>query len=277
MTLEFFRDMIQEQLNGDKNSIAFKLKFKIHADIGDFQANFKEQDQDTINAVLIETTGDYTPVKEVSTKSTTLRLDLAVAQRHVDELKIILESWSKKQLGLAYKYIDDNGETTYIITPGAPVTGTAFNTCDIGSTLPISLTMEVQQTVLGLITNEMAWEISVGDIKNAAIEVLNFEIGSARTQQTANYINESATASSNQMVTKSITLRIAAAKTDICKKLFDDILTDNKDEIYNIKESDGWSNGIDDDFIMANGQLIGDTTKIVALQCTFLKSDEQME
>lgn len=272
MTLEFFRDMIEQQLNGDKNSIAFKLKFKIHADIGDFQANFKEQDQDTINAVLIETTGDYTPVKEVSTKSTTLRLDLAVAQRHVNELKIILESWSQKQLGLIYKYIDDDGETTYIITPGAPVTGTAFNTCDIGSTLPISLTMEVQQTTLGLIGNETKWQINQKDVN-----VLRFGVSSARTQQTASKTDEDETKSTNQMSTLSIQLVVPVAKTDICKSLYNDIIGGNKDEVYTIVMTDGWSNGINDGFILSGGDISAEATKIQAMTLNFLKSNEDLE
>ena len=272
MTLEFFRDMIQEQLNGDKNTIAFKLKFKIHADIGDFQANFKEQDKDTINAVLIESTGDYTPVKEVSSKFNTLRLDLAVAQAHVDELKIILESWSKKQLGLIYKYLDDEEETTYIITPGAPATGTAFNTCDLGSTLPISLTIEIQQTTLGLIGNEATWQINTKDVN-----VLRFNITSARTQQTASKTDEDETKSTNQMSTLSVQLVVPVAKTDICKSLYNDILTGNKDEVYTIAMTDNWSSGISDGFVLANGDIVAESTKIQAMTLTFLKSNEDLE
>lgn len=272
MTLEFFRDMIEQQLNGDKNSIAFKLKFKIHADIGDFQANFQKQDKDTINAVLIESTGDYTPVKEVSSKFNNLRLDLAVAQSHVKEVKIILDSWSKKQLGLIYKYLDDEEETTYILTPGAPTTGTAFNTCDIGSTLPLSLAIEIQQTVLGLIGNESKWKIN-----NKEVNTLRFNIVSARTQETASETDEEETRSANQMSTLTIQLVVPVAKTDICKDLYNDIIQSNKDEIYSIEMEDDWSNGISGDFILSNGSIEAEATKIQAMTLNFLKSYEELE
>ena len=272
MTLEFIRDMIQEQLNGDKNSIAFNLKFKIHADIGDFQENFKEQEKDIINAVLVESTGDYTPVKEVSSKFNTLTLNLAVAQSHVDELKVILESWSKKQLGIIYKYLDDEEETTYILTPGAPVTGTAFNTCDIGSTVPISLSIEVQQTTLGLIGNETKWQINSKDVN-----VLRFNIVSTRVQQTAELTNQDETKSANQMATLTIQLVVPVAKTDICKSLYNDIIANNKDEIYSITMTDDWSNGISGSFILSSGDITAEATKIQSMTLNFLKSYEELE
>ena len=264
--------MIEEQLNGDKNSIAFKLKFKIHADMGEFQKNFKDQDKDTINAVLIESSGDYTPVKEVSSKFNTLRLDIAVAEAHVKELKIILESWTKKQLGLIYKYIDDNEETTYILTPGAPTTGTAFNTCDIGSTLPISVAIELQQTLLGLLGNESSWKIN-----NYEVNVLRFTIGSTRTQQTASLTDEDETKSTNQMSTLSIQLVVPVAKTDICKAFYNDIINGNKDEVYTIEMEDGWSDGIDGSFILSGGDIQAESTKIQSMTLNFLKSNEALE
>lgn len=272
MTLEFIREMIQEQLNGDKNSLAFKLKFKIHADLGEFQENFKKQEEDTINAVLLESTGDYTPVKEVSSKFNNLRLDIAVAQEHVEEVKIILESWTKKQLGVIYKFLDDAEETTYVVTPGAPTTGTAFNTCDIGSMLPLSVAIEIQQTILGLIANEATWKINTYDIN-----VLRFTCVSARTQQTGTPTNENETKSTNQMSTATLELVVPVAKNTVCKDLYNDILNGAKDNVYTIVMADGWSDGINDDFILANGVITGESTKIQSMTLTFLKSNEDLE
>lgn len=274
ITLKQYAKIIENQLNENAHAKAFKFQFKVWADVGDYQNAFNNQvDYSLINCVLRETSGNYTPVKVAKTKFAPMVFEAAIGQEQEANLRVVLEDWAANQLGVIYSAYD----ITYMVTPGAIVPGTAVNTCDLGSTIPLSMTIELQSTEMGLIANEMVWTISVGDIVKAEVEVLNFEIGSARTQQTADYINESKTASSNQMATKSIMLRIPIAKTEICKKLFNDILADNKDEVYTIEETDGWSSGINDKFIMASGQLLGDTTKIVALQCTFLKSDAQME
>lgn len=274
ITLKQYAKIIENQLNENAHAKAFKFQFKVWADVGDYQNAFNNQvDYSLINCVLRETSGNYTPVKVAKTKFAPMVFEAAIGQEQEANLRVVLEDWAANQLGVIYSAYD----ITYMVTPGAIVPGTAVNTCELGSTIPLSMTIELQSTELGLIANEMVWTISVGDIVKAEVEVLNFEIGSARTQQTADYINKDKTSSSNQMATKSIMLRIPIAKTEICKKLFNDILADNKDEVYTIEETDGWSSGINDKFIIASGQLIGDTTKIVALQCTFLKSDEQME
>lgn len=274
ITIEQYAQIIENQLNANIHAKSFNFEFKVFADVGEYQQAFENQkDYSLINCVLRETTGNYTPLKTAKTKYTSLVFEVAVKQDAVPDMKLVLKDWSQAQLGVIY----EAEGYTYIVTPSPCATGTAVNTCDLGSTVPLTMPIELQETELGLIANEMVWTIATDDIEAAEVEVLNFEIGSARTQQTANYMNKGETVSSNQMATKSLMLRIPIVKNTICKALFDAILDNDKDVVYTITETDGWSKGINDKFIMANGQLIGDTTKIVALQCTFLKSDEQME
>ena len=270
MTLEFLKDIIEEQFNNDVNTQTFGFTFKLFAEIGDYEDAYKHQDLLKINGIMIETSGDYTPVKEVSSKFSNIRMQFAVAQENVDKFKIILESWSKKQLGIVYT--EESTGDTYILTPGAPTTGTAFNTCELGSTVPIDLVLAVQQTTLGLIGNEATWKINENEVN-----VLRFQIISARTQQTSSKTNEDETSSANQLATMTIMLVVPVAKTTICKDLYNDILNNNKDAVYSIEMSDNWSDGIDADFVLANGEISAESTKIQAMTLTFLKSNEDLE
>lgn len=271
MTLEGIKDLIENQLNANANAKAFSLSFKIFNEVGDFEEQMKNgMDSDLIYGVLVETSGDFTPVKEISSKFMSLRLDFAVKQENVGNFKIVLDDWSEMQLGIMYR--DEESNKTYILTPSAPSTGTAFNTSDLGSAVPISVVLEVQATSNGLIGNESVWKIN-----NSVVNVLRFKILSTRTQQTFESTNQDETKSANQMATQSFMLVIPVAKTDICKKLYNDIINNNKDEIYSIKMEDGFSDGIDADYILSSGEIDGESTKVGAMTCTFLLSNEDLE
>ena len=273
ITISQYAEIIENQLNENAHAQAFHLTFKVWADIGDFQEAFKNQTNKTlINCVLRETTGDYTPIKEAKTKFINLAFDIAVNQAKVDEAKVVLQDWSTKQLGVIWQAND----FTYMVTPGAISTGTAFNTCEIGSTLPLTITIELQETELGLISNEMVWTIATGDITATTIEVLNGQIVSQRTQQTQNYMNSSETVSINQLTTLSVQLVIPVAKNNICKAIMDSILSNSKDDTYTIAMSDGWSAGISGDFILSSGELRFESGKVVAMSCNFLKKDTRL-
>lgn len=275
MTIQDLATLIEKQLNENAHTKAFHLQFKIWADVGDYQEAYEKQtDPKLINSVLRETTGDYTPVKAVKSKLTTLAFELAVNQADVDNVKLILGKWTLEQIGFMYT-VDD---ISYIIQPGAIVTGTADITCDLGSTVPLSLTVEVQETEQGLISNEMEWTIKLADSQDDAEAVypLSGQIISERTQQTSPYTNESQTVSTNQMATGSIALKIPVAKNNICKSLIDGILTNAKDVVYTITMADGWSAGLSDDYILAHGDITFETGKIVAISCTFLKNDGRL-
>ena len=275
ITLKELASLIEQQLNENAHTKAFNLQFKVWADVGDYQEAFNKQtDPKLINAVLRETTGDYTPVMAVKSKLTTLAFELAVNQYDVDNVKIILGKWTLEQIG--YMYTED--DTSYIVTPGAIVTGTAVNTCDLGSTVPLSLTVEVQEAENGLISNEMEWTIKKADSQDEPTPVypLRGQIISARTQQTSPYTNESETVSTNQMATGSLSLTIPVAKNNTCKSLFNDIIKNNKDEVYTITMADGWSDGISENYIMANGTITFEAGKVVAMECVFQKNDGRL-
>ena len=272
-TITEYAKIIESQLNENAHARAFHLTFKVWADIGDFQEAFKNQTEKTlINCVLRETTGVYTPIKEAKTKFINLAFEIAVNQAKVDEAKVVLQDWSTAQLGVIWQAND----FTYMITPGAITTGTAFNTCDVGSTLPLTITIELQETELGLISNEMAWSIATGELQAANVEVLNGQIISQRTQQSQNYMNASETVSINQLTTLTIQLLIPVAKNDICKAIMDSILSNSKDDTYTISMVDEWSAGISGDFILSSGELRFESGKVVAMNCTFLKKDQRL-
>ena len=286
ITIREYADIIEEQLNENAHAKAFHFQFKVWADIGDFQEAFRNQtDTKLINCILRETTGDYTPIKVAKTKFTSLVFELAVNQYDVDNVKIVLTDWSQYQLGVAYR-TDDN---TYIVTPAAIGTGTAVNTCDLGSTVPLTMAIELQETALGLISNETKWTMASGDITETEIDVLRAIIVSQRTQQSQTYMNDDETVSTNQMATISVQLTIPVVKNSICKKLYNDILRNKKDELYTIQLDDGWSDGFfageevggvvypaENIFILSSGEIIQESTKVVAIQCTFLKSDSRL-
>ena len=270
MTLEGIANLIEEQLKADNNAAAFGLTFKVFTDAGDFEEGYKNPESKLVNAVLLETSGDFTPVKEVSSKFMNLELRFAVTQEDVAKFKQVLESWSNKQLGVAYK--EEETGKTYILTPSAPSTGTAFNVQGVDSCVPISVVLEVQITSLGLIGSESVWKI--GD---DVINVLNWKYISSRTQQTCESLEADETTAANQMASGSFVLVIPVAKTEACKSLYNDILNNNKDTIYKIKMTDGWSAGIDGDYVMINGVIDSEQTKINAMTCTFSKSNKTLE
>lgn len=270
MTLEFLKDTIEDQLNNDPNTQAFGFTFTLFSDVGDYEEVFEQQNLTKINGILLGSSGDYTPVKEVSSKFSNVRMAFAVSQENLDKLKIIIESWSKKQLGVVY--YEESTDDTYIITPGAPSTGTAYNTCALGSTIPIELVLNVQETTLGLLGNEAKWQIN-----NKAVNVLRWGWVSQRTQQTSQNTCADETTSTNQMATATLQLIVPVAKTEILKTLYNDILGNKKDEVYTIVMEDGWSDGINGSFILSNGDINAESTKIQALTLNFLKSNEALE
>ena len=271
MTIEGIANLIEEQLNENLDAKAFNFSFKIHQEVGDFQTAYQNgMDENLINGVLLESSGDFTPVKEIASKFMNMRLEFAVRQENVNNFKKVLEGWSEAQLGYIYKETETG--KTYIITPSAPATGTAYNTSDLDSMVSISLTLEIQITSLGLIGSEAQWTIN-----DEPVNVLRFKILSTRTQQTAEGTEADETTSANQMATVSIMLVIPIAKTTICKDLLNDILSNNKDTIYEIEMDDDFSDGISGRYIMASGEYDGESTKVGAITCNFLKSNEDLE
>lgn len=259
---------IEEELNNNIHTKAFNKHFKIFANVGDYQETFDKINgisQQQINGVIRQASGEYTSVKDVNNVFINFTFECAIQQEFVDELQVILSSYAESLIGNTF----NDGEWTYLITPTPLTTGVAMNTCALGSTIPISMTLSVQQILKGIIQNQEKWKINGKDIN-----VLSNQVSSARTTKSSIKVGESETKIINQYNTQSITLTIPFVNNDICKELVNDILGGNKDKVYSISMEDGITNGLSGNYVMTMGQRSAESGRIVSIQCVFQYADE---
>ena len=268
MIIETIANVIESQLNANANAIALGYKFVIGLDYKEYAAKNIVENQ--IDGVLLQTSGEYTPVKGASTKFVNLSLEFAVRVEDKANFDTIIESWSKQQLAVYYK--DETTNENYVITPNAPISGTAQNTDALQRAMPVTIVLQVQITDSGLVGAESVWKIN-----NVQVDLLSWRFVSSRTQQACQALTEDETSVANQMASYSIQLVIPVAKTDIIKALYNDILANNKDNVYKVEMSDGWSNGINYNCVITNGTIDSENTKINALTIIFAKSNENID
>jgi hypothetical protein len=258
---------IENELNANKHTVAFKKHFKIYANVGDYNESFnvinKENTQE-INGVIKANNGEYTQVKDVNNLFITYTFECAIQQEFVDELQLILSDWCESLIGETFS--DD--EWTYLISPSPIYTGLAVDTTALGSTIPLTMNLSFQMVQKGIISNQEKWQINGYDVN-----VIYNNVSSMRTTKSSTTLNQNETKVINQFTTQSITMTIPFVANEICIKLINDILQGNKDEIYTITMSDGITAGISGEFLMTQGQKTAENGKIISIQCAFQTAD----
>lgn len=270
MIIETIANVIESQLNANANAIALGFKFVIGLDYKEYQE--KQIIENQIDGVLLQTSGEYTPVKGAATKFVNLSLEFTVRVEDKANFDTIIESWSKQQLAVYYK--DETTNENYVITPNAPITGTAQNTENLQRAMPVTVVLQVQITDSGLVGAESVWKIN-----SEIINPLRWKFIAARTQVTKQALTDDETSQANSLGTSSIMLVIPVDKnSNICKALYNDTLSNNKDAVYTIEMSDGWSNGLSSaKYTMTHSEIDAESTKINALTCTFSKMALDLE
>ncbi len=265
MIIETIANVIESQLNANKNSMDLGYKFVIGVDYAEY-AN-KNIVDNQIDGVLLQTSGEYTPVKGASTKFVNLSLEFSVKVEDKANFDTIIDSWSKQQLAVYYK--DETTNENYVITPNAPITGTVAQTCELLKAMPVTIVLQVQITDSGLMGAESVWKIN-----DTQVFPLSWKFISARTQQSCQALDADETKVANQMASYTIQLVIPVAKSDIIKALYNDVLKNNKDAVYKVEMADGWSDGISENCVITNGSIDAENTKINALTIVLAKSNE---
>lgn len=259
---EFLAKTIEMELNENPHTKHFNKHFKVHSNVGDFTEYFTRRndvDLQEINCVLKQSSGEYTALKDVNNVFVNYTFECAIQQDFSDELILILSSWSEQIKGQVYS---DN-EWTYLITPTPINVGTAMDTCALGSTIPMTISLAIQMIQKGLISNVVKWYIDGEEIPH-----IRAQFNSLRTSDTLPLLNNQNTTSQNIYNTKTIILNLPYINNAICKKIANNILKNDINEQFIVERKDGIADNIKLTMIITQGAIIEENEKIVALSCT---------
>ena len=254
---------IEQELNDNLNANAFGLKFKIHANVGNYKKATLNADgtrQKYINGVLRGSAGNYMPVKGLNNLFATLMLEFAVPQDKTNEVEIVLNSWTESVLGEVFNLDGWN----LLITPQPATPGLAQDTSPIGSTVPFLVALNIQLIKDGLISNIVEWKIN-----GNAVQFENVGGTWDRTPDIKPKANKGTCIADNQYENETIVCVLAYSYNATVQKIMNDIINHNIDEVYTISRSDGFADDLEQDFVLTNAQLNEQSGKIVSLTLTF--------
>lgn len=259
---EFLANTIEKELNENVHTLSFKKHFKVHSNVGEYNDYFSQRngiDLQEINCILKQASGEYTALKDVNNVFVNYTFECAIQQEFCDELILILSDWSEQIKGQVYS--DD--EWTYLITPTPINVGMAQDTCALGSTIPMTISLAIQMIQKGLISNVVKWYIDGEEIPH-----IRAQFNSLRTSDTLPLLNEQNTTSLNIYNTKTIILNLPYINNAICKKIANNILKNDINEQFVVERKDGIADNIKLTMILTQGAIIEENEKIVALSCT---------
>lgn len=213
-----------------------------------------------INGVLRSSAGTYTPVKHINNVLTTLMLEIAVPQDKMHEVEQTLTSWSESVIGEVYTM----GNWNLLITPQPPTPGVAKEDSPLGDIVPELMVLEFQMIENGIISNAVQWTIN-----GQAVDLSSDTISINRNPDVKPMANQGYCVASNQYQDDSIVMTLAYKTTTIMKKIVEDLLDRNKDEVYTITRNDGFAETFTEDCIITNGSIVEQSGKIVAVTLTF--------
>lgn len=254
---------IEEELNENLNATAFGLKFKIHANAGNFKRatlNTNGTRQRYINGVLRGSAGNYVPVKGLNNLFATLMLELAVPQDKTDQVEVVLNSWTESVLGEVHQM----GKWALLITPQPATPGLAKDASPIGATVPFLVALSVQLIQNGLISNMVQWTINGEAVQfDSVTQVWN------RTPDVKPMANKGYTIADNQYENQSLAVVLPYSYSNIVQKIANDILGHKIDEVYTLKRVDGFAEDTEQEFVMTNAQMNEQSGKIVSMTLSF--------
>lgn len=268
--IEQLAQMLQDELDGNIHAAAGGLKFKVHPTMGNYKNAVKKLNGTTqkyINAVLRQTSGEYTPIKDINNLTANLTLELAVPQEKVDQVELILSTWSEAVIGEIYNL----GDWVLLITPTPATAGQVKNATPIGSMISELVVLNIQFIKDGLIGNAVDWTINGSPIK-----VLNAVLSSSRTPDVIPDVNTGTCKANNQYENTTIAITFAYSFTTATQTLVNDLINKNKDAIYTITRNDGFANSFEEDCICTKIDLTEEAGKIVSISCAFAKADTEL-
>lgn len=265
---------IEEELNGNLNSVALGIKFKIHATEGLYkktQLKANGTKQAFINGILRASGGDYTPISEINNLQTTMMLEFAIPKDQAHDFELITTSWAEDVLGEVYTI----GSWTYLITPTPATPGQLDDRTPLGEVLPYSMVLSIQIIKNGMISNAVTWKIG-----NDQINVINAVFDTQRSPDTKPYANTGVCITENQYESSSIILTFPYSFTNAVRSIVNDILSENWENTYIISRDDTYANSFARECVMTTGRITEESGKIVAITCTFARhkaTDETQE
>lgn len=254
---------IEQELNDNLNANAFGLKFKIHANAGNYKKAVLKADgtrQKFINGVLRGSTGNYVPVKGLNNLFATLMLEFAVPQDKCEQMEMVLNSWTESVLGEVFSLDGWN----LLITPQPATPGLAKDTSPIGATVPFLVALNVQLIKDGLISNVVKWTVN-----GQAIQFENVSGTWNRTPDIKPKANKGTCVADNQYENQTLVVIMAYTYSAIVQKIANDIINHNIDAVYNITRDDGFADKMEQDFILTNAEINEQSGKIVSFTLTF--------
>lgn len=279
---EELANKIEQELNGVIHTVAFGMRFKIHAIEGTYkkaQQRANGTKQAFINGILRSTGGDYTPITDINNLQTTMMLEFAVPKNKVDEFELITTSWIEDVLGEVYSI----GSFTYIITPTPATPGQVDNRTPLGGVVPYSMVLGIQIIKNGMISNALTWSISTprdgaepGDLDyliQGTVGVINGVIDSQRTPDTKTMVGAGYCTTDVQYENTTIVLTFPYAFTEIVKQIVKDIYNENWDRKYTLTLGDSFASGISRVCVMTKGSVIMESGKIASITCSFARSE----
>lgn len=258
---------IEDELNGQLNSTSMGISFKIHSTIGNYKKAITKtngQKQVFVNGILRATTGTYTPVKELNNVDASLMLEFAVQQERVEDVQLILSTWTESVLGEVYNM----GNWAVLITPQTTIPGVAKNATPVGSMVPLMLMLDIQLIQNGLVSNSVEWKIN-----GVEINPTNVVVSNSRTPETNARPNLAVTQTNNQYDNETIVMTLPVSYTTAIQDLLNDIRAHSIDAVYRITRKDNFSDNLDGLYVLANSELNEESGKIVAITLTFVPAD----
>lgn len=254
---------IEQELNENINAVAFGLKFKIHANVGNYQKatlNANGTKQKYINGVLRGSTGNYVPVKGLNNLFATLMLEFAVPQDKCDQMEMVLNSWNESVLGEVFTLSGWN----LLITPQPASAGLAKDASPIGSMVPFLVSLSIQMIKDGLISNVVNWTIN-----GKSVQFENVGGTWNRTPDIKPKANDGTCKADNQYENETLVVVLAYSYNVVVQDIMNDIIQHNIDKVYTITRNDGFADELNQDFVMTNAELNEQSGKIVSLTLTF--------
>lgn len=258
---------IENELNGSLNAVAMGVKFKIYSTIGNYKKAITKTDgkkQVYVNGILRATTGSYTPVKALNNVDATLMLELAVQQERVEDVQLILSTWTESVVGEVYTM----GNWAVLITPQTSIAGVAKNASPIGSMIPLMLMLDTQFIQNGLVSNSVTWTIN-----GETVHPTNVVRSNNRTPDTNPRANMGLTKTVNQFDNETIVMTLPISYNTIIQNILNDVGSHNIEATYQITRSDGFSTSTNQLYVITSCELMEEGGKIAALTLTFSPAD----
>ena len=271
--------LIENELNQVAEDDGSSKRFIVHSDMGDYINPLRQENntlKNYINGVLVQATGDFTKIECIENINSNYTLEFIVKQNEVEEVRRIISDWASCKVGKVYSV----GDTNYLLTPTLAETGYAKDS-RLGSSVPLRVNINVQSIARGLLSNMVTWSIKkLNYDENAPEEEIwetlkleNANISINRTTSSLPHPNKNYMVSSNAYTTTTISIIIPYSFNEVNNRIIQNLLTDNKNEIFEIKRNDT-INIVTEKFILVNGSINEESGKIVSIQCTFMRTKE---